>query len=63
MAGLPFGSAMPEFTMSMLVALLFLGLIGATTAALIRMNRMTCLPCEAGDDSAYCNPPRPRRPS
>ncbi|MCA0424634.1 MAG: hypothetical protein LCH61_15170 [Proteobacteria bacterium] len=49
--------------MTMLVALLFLGLIGGTTAALIRMNRMSCLPCQTGDDSAYCKPPRPRRPS
>ncbi|GEM_PF-1245665 len=58
-----FGSRTPEIPMTMLVALLFLGLIGGTTAALIRMNRMSCLPCQTGDDSAYCKPPRPRRPS
>jgi len=37
--------------------------LGGTAMALVRMNRLSCMPCNSADDSAYCNPPRPHRPA
>jgi hypothetical protein len=49
--------------MTAVVVIVFAMSIIGTGIALVRMNRMSCLPCESGDESAYCDVPRPRRPS
>lgn len=49
--------------MTAAVVIAFAVLILGTGIALVRMNRLTCEPCNTADDSAYCNPPRPHRPT